>query len=534
MFFNRFQSDGNDYNECIARGSCSTSPEVRALQEVILMFLCQLAYYEIKLNEVKASYFENEDTIIKGVLMIIAAGEYSRDQMLAIISQIYSKLLYARKEYINFCIENNLNCNNLKLTLKLSGKMTLAEIIKAGEKALLLKSKKLTSQQKSIFDILILVIKSVCTNLTRLKEYNKFDDDAYMSVLKALNMLNSKFLPSKDIKAEIDELVRYDIELTRMVQKSQEEKFGKMSKTEVSLSTTPGKAILVSGNNLENLYKLLSLSKDTEIDVYTHSDLLIAHSFEKFRQFKQLKGHFGSVSGTCILDFAAFPGVIFLTKNYYPNIEYLYRGKIFSAEEPVQNGVIPIQNNNFIPLFEAALNAKGFKNGRQLSPVTVGYDRNYISEKFKEITQKLQNGELEHLMIVGISESSISLCEYFERLERLMPEKSYIISFSHKFSSKNQLHINLVNNLPSAYKLLKELFELIPVSSEKLSFFFTKCDVNSISNIINLSAMGAKKIFLTHCQPYIINPNVISMLKTLYNIIPASTPNHDVKYLTNR
>ena len=56
MFLNKFQIDGNDYNDCIGRGSCSTSPEVRALQEIILTFLRQLAYYELKLEEINASY----------------------------------------------------------------------------------------------------------------------------------------------------------------------------------------------------------------------------------------------------------------------------------------------------------------------------------------------------------------------------------------------------------------------------------------------------------------------------------------------
>ena len=531
MFFNKFQLDGNDYNDCIGRGSCSTSPEVRALQEIILTFLRQLAYYELKLEEIKASYYENQDTIIKGVLMIIAAGEYSSDQMLAIISRIYSKLLYARKEYINFCIENNLECTNLKFAIKLNGKMTMPEIIKAGEKSLLLKSKRMTSAQKSLYDIHILVIKSVCTNLTRLKEYNKFDDEAYKSILKSLNMLNSSFIPSKDMQSEIEALVKYDIELTRMVKASQEELFGKMSQVDVSLSAVPGKAILVSGNNLENLYKLVEAAKNTEVDIYTNSDLLIAHSFEKFRQLKPLKGHFGSTSGNCILDFASFPGVIFLTKNYYPNVDYLYRGKIFSAEEPVQNGVIPIQNDNFAPLFEAAINAKGFTKHKQLNPVTVGYDSDYVSHMLDNLSKKLESGELEHLVIVGISESSISLCDYFERLEKLLPKKTYIISFSHKFNTENQLHINLVNNLPSVYKILKNLFELVPINSEKLSFFFTKCDVNSISNLINLSLMGAKNIFLTQCQPYVINPNVINMLKSLYGIIPASNPSNDIKHI---
>ena len=77
------------------------------MQEVILIFLRQLAFYELKLEEVNVSYFENKDTIIEGVVALIATGEYSHEQMLEIVSKIYSKMLYARKEYLNFCSEHN-------------------------------------------------------------------------------------------------------------------------------------------------------------------------------------------------------------------------------------------------------------------------------------------------------------------------------------------------------------------------------------------------------------------------------------------
>ena len=107
MLFNRNKEEGNDYNECVSRGNCSTSPEVRAFQEVMIIFLRQLAYYELKQEEVNMSYFENKEFIIDGILSLIATNKYTNDQLLEIISRIYSKLLYARKEYHNFCLQNH-------------------------------------------------------------------------------------------------------------------------------------------------------------------------------------------------------------------------------------------------------------------------------------------------------------------------------------------------------------------------------------------------------------------------------------------
>ena len=524
MFFNRYRAAGNDYNECVARGSCSTSPEIRSLQEVILIFLRQLAFYELKLEELNISYYENKDTMIEGVLTLIATSEYTHEQMLEIVSKIYSKMLYARKEYLNFCEEHSLKCEDLKFTLKLN-----PDIIQSGEKAFLSRYKKVSSQQKNLNEILVMVVKSVCTNLIRLKEYNKFDDTAYKDVLSSLNCLNYPRTSAEKIKENIDNLARIDINLIDMLEKSQKERFGEIKRKVVQQTTTPGKAILVSGTNIQNLYDVLKKSKNLDIDIYTHADLLIGHSFSAMAEFPNLKGHYGSCFSNCILDFATFPGAILLTKNTYPNMEYLYRGKLFSGDDMPPKGVIQIKDEDYTPLFEAAMNAKGFTHGREVEPVEVGYDKEETLTKIESICESLQNGDIEYLLIIGLSDNSNIQEEYFRKLYTQLPEKSFVITFSYHFKTDNELYINLVNNLPEAYNLLKKIFTHIPVNSEKVSFFFTKCDANSISNIINLSNLGAKHICLTQCPPYVVNPNILSTLKHLYHIMLTTTPAKDVE-----
>ena len=170
MFFNKSRLTGNDYNECVARGNCAVSPEIRAIQEVILLFTHQLAFYELKQEEYNISYFENKDTLLESISALISTPEYTHEQLLEIVSKIYSKLLYARKEYLNYCTENNIKCSDIKLFFKLNPEMTLNEIIKSGEKVFFEKYKKISLQQKTLQDILIIAVKSICTNLLKLKE----------------------------------------------------------------------------------------------------------------------------------------------------------------------------------------------------------------------------------------------------------------------------------------------------------------------------------------------------------------------------
>ena len=94
---------------------------------------------------------------------------------------------------------------------------------------------------------------------------------------------------------------------------------------------------------------------------------------------------------------------------------------------------------------------------------------------------------------------------------------------------ENVVHINIGNDYFLLYNALQTVFEKIPINSDKLVFFLTKCDVNSLSNMINLKNKGAKDIFLSDCPPLVINPAVLRAFTKLYNINEITTPKEDLK-----
>lgn len=529
MYINKYKDEGNDFNDCTSRGNCTTSPEMSAYQEVLIQILKQLAFYERKNIEYNTNSYAYKESILYGITFLISTNKYTKEQLLKNISSIYSDLLTARNEYKNYCKTNNLKYNDLKLTIKLTPQMTLTEIIRLGEKSLQANYKKLSGEYRNLYQILQLTIKSISINIINLLDYDLFEEEAYTSLIDALNIIYCTRITISRIKRNINILAKYDLSLTRKISETIYKKFGEIKKKSVSTSTIPGKALLVSGSNLNVLYDILEKSNDSGFSVYTHAELLIAHSLEKFGAFKQLKGHYGTCLSNCVLDFATFPGPILLTKSDYPNIDYLYRGKLFSSEKITPHGVIKLKNDNYQELFDSVNDSKGFSKGKTLDNIEVGYNDEELNKQLIDISEKLKNNIIDHLIILGRSDFGIADVEYYKKIQRLLPEKSFILSFSYNFNSKNQLYINVSENLPIAYNVVHKLLEYIEVNSSALSFFFTKCDFNSISNIISLSNLGAKKIFLSPCPSYVINPNILNTLKDFYNINITSTPSEDVK-----
>ncbi len=70
-------------------------------------------------------------------------------------------------------------------------------------------------------------------------------------------------------------------------------KLGIPTPVEVSQNVVEGKAILVSGHNLEMFEELLKATEGKGINVYTHSEMLPAHGYPELRKYKHLKGNVG-------------------------------------------------------------------------------------------------------------------------------------------------------------------------------------------------------------------------------------------------
>lgn len=531
MFYNYYrQSNDAEYNECTARGACSISPNISSLQEVLLIFIKQLAFYAIKLREFEESDTSDiENAVITGLSTLVTTTDYSDRLLMDIVRRLFDTLNDAKTLYHNICTEKNITCDDLAFELKIDSSTNLSEVVSQGEKIFLEKYKKMSAAQKNLSEILLFVLKSMCLNILQLKDLGENTDNAVKNVLSGLNTLNNKKAQSQTIREEIEKLAEADNRLLGEINKAQINIYGALTEAEVSHSTSPGKAILVSGGSLDNLYDLLEKAINENIDVYTHGDLLIAHAFSSFNKFEHLKGHFGDCMENCILDFATFPGAILLTKNFSQNLEFLYRGRLFTTAKIQPRGVVRIENDNFTPVIESAKSAKGFAKGQKKAPETVGFNQEVLEQKLDNIAAGFNRGDIQYLFIIGVATYSYVNQEYFKALFKSLPKNSYVISFSYTADIPDILHLNLVNNLPLIYSVVENLFSKIPLNSDRIAFFLTRCDVNSISNMIGLKRRGAKNIFLAKCPPNSMNPSVLKTLQEDFLIQLTTDAASDLK-----
>ena len=308
-----------------------------------------------------------------------------------------------------------------------------------------------------------------------------------------------------------------------LIRKAQEERYGKQTSKEVSYTTVPNKAVLVVGSSIKELETILEALSESDIDIYTHDDMMLAHTFPKFSKYPHLKGQFGFGFENCLLDFATFPGPIILTKNSLHNVENFYRGRLFTTDyTTTPKGIIKIENNDYTKLIKSIETSKGFKTGKQCESISIGFNFDDILQKIQE---KISTTVFKRIFIIGLESFSLEQKSYFEKLIKLCPKDVLIISFSYNFERDNLIHINSCFDNYSWLRIIESISDYkIP-----MTVFIPKCDKNTISQIIYLSQKGRVNIYLGKCIPILLNPSIMSTLQTIYSIKIITTFKKDLE-----
>lgn len=524
-----YQKNNSECDECVAKGICSTAPALSYLHETIIAYLQDLAFYLIRLKKLGITNETIKENITNILSSIVINTIYDENSYHKIITKIYEDLMQAKELYSSICKKNHIIEDYLKINLKNPLKLSYTASIKLGQNIFNQKLQKYSEEEKNLNELIMNIIKSICIHMIELKQLGVNNEESYEMILYLLDIKNSSKITKEELYEIINKIVVLDHKLLVTLQETKEQQYGVISPTEISTSTRSNKAILVSGTNLKELELLLEATKDKGIDIYTHGHMLMAHAYSKFKTHPHLVGHWGKGIENYLFDFAEFPGVIFLTKHSFFKTENLYRSRIYTTDVIAPKGVILIRSNDFEPLIQSAINAKGFSKAVEKPFVKITLDEKAIHEKIIEIAQKIKEGKIKHLIGIGISNQTKKQKDYFERFLKLIGDDCFVVSLSYYEEKDNIFFVESDYGFSFFYKALDILKTQIDIDYSKMVALYTRCEIHSISNILYVKHLGVNKIYFPECPPTLINPSIINAMKKTYNIKDYTTPEADLK-----
>ncbi len=347
-----------------------------------------------------------------------------------------------------------------------------------------------------------------------------------------------------------DELLTTALEVGELNLRSMEildrahtETYGHPQPTEVLITPRKGKAIVVSGHDMQDLHALLKQTRGKGINVYTHGEMLPAHGYPELQRFDHLVGNYGGAWQEQRQEFAAFPGAVLMTTNCIQAPKESYKGRIFTSGLVAWPGVRHIENRDFTPVIQAALAAPGFSGDAPPQHITVGFGREALQKAAVPLLKAMAAGDIRHLFLIGGCDGAKPGRNYYTDLARAVPDDCLILTLACGKYRFNKLEFGTVAGIPrlldvgqcndaySAIRTAQALADALSceVNDLPLSLILSWFEQKAVGILLTLLHLGVRDIRLGPTLPAFVTPEALQVLQAAYNIMPIGEPEDDLK-----
>ena len=318
--------------------------------------------------------------------------------------------------------------------------------------------------------------------------------------------------------------------------------YGHPVPTPVNINAVEGKAILVSGHDLKDLALLLEQTEGKGINIYTHGEMLPCHGYPELKKHKHLVGNYGGAWQDQRAEFEAFPGAILMTTNCIQKPKDNYKARIFTCGLVQWPGVQHIDDGNFAPVIDAALEADGFAETEPEKTILVGFGHNAVLSVAPTVIEAVKSGALKHFFLIGGCDGAKSGRNYYTDFAEAVPDDCAILTLACGKYRFNKLEFGDIGGIPrlldigqcnDAYSAIQIAIALAGafecgVNDLPLSMILSWYEQKAICILLTLLHLGIKDIKVGPSLPAFITPAVLNVLVEKFNIAPTTTAEADL------
>ena len=328
-------------------------------------------------------------------------------------------------------------------------------------------------------------------------------------------------------------------------------KFGIPTPVTVSQNKVEGKAILVSGHDLEMFERLLIATQDKGINVYTHSEMLPAHGYPELRKYPHLKGNVGKAWFDQAKLMEKFPGTFVVNTNCIvpPKKNCGYLDRLFTYKIVGVEGSTPIVDDNFDALIKRTLECED-ANGidfNETTTLTTGHHYKTVLTLAPQIIKALEEGKIKQFFVVAGCDAPGKGGEYYRELTSSLPKDCVIITSScGKFRFNDidfgeiegtgiprYLDLGQCNDSNGAVEIAKAISGALntPINDLPISIVLSWMEQKAVIVLLALFSLGVKNIYLGPKPPQFVNEDIFNFLAENFNLTLTTNAKDDLKKL---
>jgi hypothetical protein len=167
------------YDSCVSRGICSINPRISALQTVIILYLRLFAKYSIKLELDRTI----KDFLLNTIAITIYNPEFNENSFLFAVKKFREELPKLIEKFYKSNAESELNNEKTKAQKLFEETNDVIQAIKFGEQIFNRSLEKIPSNIRDLYNIILVITKSLSINLLDLESFNKEHEEAFDMIL---------------------------------------------------------------------------------------------------------------------------------------------------------------------------------------------------------------------------------------------------------------------------------------------------------------------------------------------------------------
>lgn len=522
---------------CDIKGVCGKNEEVANLQDLLIYTLKGIS--EIVINgkvEVSSIGSVNHE-VLASLFMTITNANFDQDAIEKQIRKAIDLRDQLRKEYPDVKVGDAAIFTVGNRAQMLEKSTTVGVLATANEDV------------RSLRELIIYGLKGMAAYTHHALNIGKENMEINAFIYEALAATLNDNLTADELVALTLKTGQFGVNAMALLDEANTSKYGNPEITAVNIGVKGNPGILVSGHDLTDLEQLLDQTKDSGVDVYTHSEMLPAHYYPFFKKYDNFVGNYGGSWWRQVGEFETFNGPILFTTNcIVPPKADEVKNRIFTTGSAGFPGCLHFYpdssgKKDFSALIQMAKNSKPPME-IETGTIVGGFAHAQVFALADKVVDAVKTGAIKKFFVMAGCDGRMKSREYYTNFAEKLPKDTVILTAGCAKYRYNKLNLGDIGGIPrvldagqcnDSYSLavialkLKEVFGLDDVNELPIVYNIAWYEQKAVIVLLALLYLGVKNIHLGPTLPGFLSPNVAKVLVDTFGIASIGTPEGDVE-----
>ena len=534
---------------CTVRGVCGKPEETANLQDLLIHVLKGIAVYGERLKDVGWSDKATGRRVAQGLFATITNVNWDDDRFVVLIKDALKRRDRLRDKFL--AVYKEKNGREFDEPLPDATTWSSDDAAAFAEKA---KSVGILATEnddvRSLRELLIIGLKGVAAYADHAAVLGSEKDEIYAFLMEALAS-TTKELSVDEMVGLVMKAGETAVNTMALLDQAHTSAYGHPEATEVNIGVRAKPGILISGHDLKDMEELLRQTQGTGVDVYTHGEMLPAHSYPAFKKYEHLAGNYGGSWWLQNTEFESFNGPILLTTNCLVPLKKTntYLDRLFTT------GLVGYVGAKHVP-DRAENGAKDFTEMIELAKkcpppteietgkIVGGFAHHQVLALADKVVEAVKSGAIKRFVVMAGCDGRHKARDYYTEVARNLPKNTVILTAGCAKYRYNKLDLGDIGGIPrvldagqcnDSYSLavialrLKEVFGLDDINELPISFDIAWYEQKAVAVLLALLHLGVKGIRIGPTLPGFLSPAVANVLVEKFGMKPVGTVEEDIE-----